>query len=51
MTETEQEQLQSQLDGSRKAYQPSELPAHIWEMIKDARMGSGHSHLDKLLED
>ena len=36
---------------SRRAYHPSELPAHLQEAIKDARMGSDPDHLNKLLED
>jgi prevent-host-death family protein len=45
------ERMQRVLRESRKAYHPSELPPHLSEAIRGARMSPEHAELDQLLED
>jgi hypothetical protein len=35
----------------RTAMHPSELPEHLWEAVKAARMSSEHDHLNALLDE
>jgi hypothetical protein len=51
MTKSEKEKSRSNLEASRKAYHPSELPVHLREAIKEARMDNRHGHLNELLKD
>ncbi len=44
------EHYQRVIAASRKAYHPSELPAHIQEAIRTARMSSEHDHLNALID-
>jgi hypothetical protein len=39
------------LAASRRPYHPTELPAHLKEAIRDARMGAEHDHLNALLDE
>ncbi|MBF0306167.1 MAG: type II toxin-antitoxin system Phd/YefM family antitoxin [Alphaproteobacteria bacterium] len=36
---------------ARRAYHPSELPEHLKEAVRNAKMGIEHRHLDALLDD
>lgn len=45
------DRMQRILAEARKAYHPTELPAHLREAVKEARMGSEHAALDRLLEE
>jgi hypothetical protein len=45
------ERIEQILAASRRAYHPSELPAHLKAAIRDARMGPEHNHLNALLDD
>jgi prevent-host-death family protein len=45
------ERMQRILSEARKAYHPSELPPHLREAVRVARMDPKHNKLDRLLED
>lgn len=45
------QRVQEILAASRRAYHPSELPEHLKEAIRDARMGSEYDHLNALMDD
>lgn len=45
------ERMQKILAEARKAYHPSELPDHLREAIRTARMDPEHARLDRLLDE
>jgi len=45
------ERVQRILAESRKAYHPAELPAHLREAVRGARMAPKHAPLDRLFEE
>lgn len=45
------ERVQQILAESRRAYHPSELPAHLKEAVAKGRMSPKHAKLDRLLKE
>lgn len=45
------ERVQAILAAARRPYHPAELPEHLKDAIRDARMGEEHDHLDALLDE
>jgi len=39
------------LAASRRRYHPGELPAHLMDAVRSARMEPGHDHLNELMAD